>query len=110
MRPRVTGRLYFLTLSTFLALVVWGVVVLAGAKSVSPDPLDDNDAPAGVFALETALPSLPSPRALPRERVGRVSAESPSRAHFPTLHFSTSCGVPAERGRDLLTYLENHRT
>ena len=107
---RLRGRLYSLTLSTLLALVVWGVVALAGGKSVSPDPSDDNDAPVAVFAGELAVPSLPSPRALPPERVERVSTESPSRAHCPTLHFFTSFGVPAVTGRDLLAYLENSRT
>ncbi len=108
MRLRVMGSLYSLTLSTLLALVVWGVVALAGGKSVSPDPLDDNDA-TGVIVQELALPSLPSPRALPRERVERISTESPSRALCQTLHFSTSRGVPAETGKDLLAYLENCR-
>ena len=103
------GRLYSLTLSTLLALVVWGVVVLAGAESVKCDP-SDNDAPERVIVQELALPSFPSPRALPRERVERVSTESPSRSHCPVVHFSASCSVQAETGKDLLTYLEISRT
>ena len=110
MRLRGPGRPYLLILSSLLALVVWGVVVLVCSDSLSCDHLDDNDAPVEVMVQELALPSLPSPRALPREIVERVSAESPSHSHCPTLHSSSSCGVPAETGRDLLTYLENHRT
>jgi hypothetical protein len=106
MRFKVKGRLYSLTLSTLLALVVWGVVALACIESLTCDPLD-NDAPEGVIVRELALPSLPSPRA---DRVERVSAEPPSRSDCPTLHFSTSCGVRAETGKDLLTYLEISRT
>ncbi len=109
MRLTVMRRLASLTLSTLLTLIIWGVVALAGGKSVSPDPLDDNEATA-VIVQELGLPSLPSPRALLREKVEGVSTESPSRAHCPTLQLSTSCGVPAETGKDLLTFLENHRT
>jgi len=109
MRFKVKGRLYSLTLATLLALVVWGVVALACIESLTWDPLD-NDAPEGVIVRELALPSLPSPRALPRDRVERVSAEPPSGSDCPTLHFSTSYGVPAETGKDLLTYLEISRT
>lgn len=109
MRFKVMGRLHSLTLCTLRALVIWGVVALAGAESVMWDPLD-NDAPEAVIVQELALPSLPSPRALPRERVERVSAEFPSRSLCPTLHFATSCGVPAETGKDLLAYLEVSRT
>jgi hypothetical protein len=110
MRFRVADRLYSFSLAALLALVVWGVVGLAGIKSISWDSLDDDDAPVGVVVQELGLPSLPSPRALPEGRVERVSAESPSRSHCPTLHFSTSCGVPAETGKDLLTYLQIRRT
>jgi hypothetical protein len=106
---RVMGRLYSLSLSTLLTLVAWGVFALAGAESVTWDPLD-NDAPGGVIVRELALPSLPFPRALPRERVERVSTEFPSRSHCPPLQFCTSCGVPAETGTDLLTFLEISRT
>jgi hypothetical protein len=109
MRFKVMGRVYSLMFSTLLALVVWGVVALAGAESVTWDPLD-NDASEGVMVRELALPSLPSPRALPQERVERVSAEPPSPSHLPTLRFSTSCGVPAETGKDLLAYVEISRT
>ncbi len=112
MRFKVMGRLYSLRFSTLLTLVVWGVVALAGTEPVTWDPLD-NDAPEGVTVLEMALPSLPSlpsPLVLPQERVERVSAKSPSRSYCPTLHLSTSCGVPAETGKDLLAYLEISRT
>ena len=109
MRFKAMGRLYSLALSTLLMFVVWGVVALAGAESVTWDPLD-NDAPEGVIVRELALPSLPSPRALPRERVERVSAEPLSRSQCPTVHFSSSCSVPAETGKDLLAYLEISRT
>ena len=109
MRARVMSRLCSLSFSTLLALVVWGVIVMAGAESVTWDSLE-NDALDGLIVQELALPSLPSPRALARERVERVSAEFPSRSHCPTLHFSTSCGVPAETAKDLLTYLEVSRT
>ena len=109
MRFKAIGRLYSLTLSTLLALVVWGVVALAGAESVTWDP-PDNDAPEGVIVQELALPSLPSPGALPRERVERVSAEPLCRSHCSTVHVSTSCGVPAKTGKDLLTHLAISRT
>ena len=109
MRFKVMRKFATLTASTLLTLVVWGVVALAGAESVTWDPLD-NDASEGVMVRELALPSLPSPRALPQERVERVSAEPPSPSHLPTLRFSTSCGVPAETGKDLLAYVEISRT
>ena len=105
---KVMGRFYSLTLSTFLALIAWGIVALAGAESITWDP-SDNDAPEGVIVQDLALPSLPSPRVLPPERVERVSTESPSHSHCSTLHLSTSCGVQAETGKDLLTYLEISR-
>ena len=107
MRFKVMGRLY--SLSTLLALVVWGVVALAGAESVTWDLLDNN-APEGVIVRELALPSLSCPCTLPRERVERVSTEFPCRPHCPTLQFSASCGVPAETGKKLLTHLEINRT
>ena len=109
MRFKVMGRLHSLTLSALLTLVVWGVVAAAGAESVTWDPLD-NDAPEGLIVQEFTLPSLPSPRALPQERVERVSAEPPFRSSCPTLHLSTSCGVAAKTGKDLLTYFEINRT
>ena len=109
MRLRVMRGLYSLTLSTLLALVVCGVVALAGSRSASPDPFDDNDATA-VIVQELALPSLPFPRALPGEKVEGVSTASTSRAQWPTVDFSTSAGFPAETGKDLLAFLENHRT
>src|SRR6516162_11923079 len=99
MRFKAIGRLYSLTLSTLLTLVVWGVVALAGAESVTWDP-SDNDAPERMIVQELALPSLPSPGALPRERVERVSAEPLCRSHCSTVHVSTSCGVPAKTGKD----------
>jgi len=102
-------RLTSLMLSTLLPLIVWGVLALAGAESGTWDP-SDNDAPEGVIVQELALPSLPSPRALPQDRVERISLEPPFRSHCPSLHSSISCGVPAETGKDLLAYLEISRT
>jgi hypothetical protein len=89
-------------------LVVWGVVALAGAESVTWDPLD-NDSPEAVIVQDLALPSLPPHLALPREKMDRLSAESPP-SQYATSHISNWCGVPAESGRDLLTYLEISRT
>jgi hypothetical protein len=109
MSVKVRRRVYFVVFSSLLGLVVWGVVAVAGAESLSCDPLDD-DSPENVFVLDLALPSLPPSRALPRERVERVSPEPPFRLNCPSLHFSISCGVPAETGKDLLTYLEISRT
>ena len=109
MSVKATRGLYFLAFSSLLGLVVWGAVAVAGAESLTWDPLD-NDAPENVLVLELALPSLPSPRALPRERVGRISAEPPPRSPCPILHFAASSGVPAETAKDLLAYLEISRT
>jgi len=108
-RFKVMRKFATLTAFTLLALVVWGVVALAGAESVTWDP-SDNDAPEGMIVQELALPSLPSPGALPRERVERVSAEPLCRSHCSTVHVSTSCGVPAKTGKDLLTHLAISRT
>src|SRR5438874_12176733 len=105
MSVKVTRGLYFLTFSSLLGLVVGGVVTLAGAESLTGDPLD-NDAPENVLVLELVLPSLPPARALPRERVGTIAAEPPSRSPCPILHFAASSGIPAETAKDLLAYLE----
>ncbi len=109
MSVKATRGLYFLAFSSLLGLVVWGAVAVAGAESVTWDPLD-NDAPDGVIVQELALPSLPSPRALPQDRVERISVEPPFRSHCASLHFATPCGVPAETAKDLLAYLEISRT
>ncbi len=103
MRPTSMRRHASLTVSTLLALIILGVVAMVGGESVSPDPFDDHEATAAIVQ-ELALRSLPSPRALPRDRVEGVSAESPSRSHRPILQFSASRGVPAETGKALLTY------
>lgn len=102
-------KLYSLTLSRFVALIVWGVVGLVGAEAVAWDPLDD-DTPDGVIIRELALPSLPAPRALPRERVELISTESAPHFAWAALHFSASFGLPAEIGKHLLRFLETCRT
>jgi hypothetical protein len=86
-----------------------GGVALLGAESPSWD-LSNDDAQQNVIDLGLAPSSLPAPRALPDERVERIPKGSASQAVRRIPYFASSSGIPAEHGKDLLTFLEIRTT
>ena len=102
----VARRLPSLIFSSLFALLVVASVILAGVESSTWDSSND-EAQEDLINLELAVSSLPTPRTLPQERVERSSGESTfSAAVRPASYFTSSCGVPAEHGKDLLAFIE----
>ncbi|MBZ5516435.1 MAG: hypothetical protein LAN62_16610 [Acidobacteriia bacterium] len=99
-------RLLSLILASLFALVVVAGLILARAESSTWDSSDD-EAQEDLINLELAVSSLPTPRTLPQERVEIISGElAPNAAVRPASYFASSCGVPAEHGKDLLAFIE----
>ena len=104
MSIQVMRRFHLLAISSLLGLLVWGGVAVTGAESCTWDPFDD--AAANLVVRKLTLPLLPTPRAVPWERIERIPPESVARPRRATSCRVTSLGFSAECGSELLAFLQ----
>jgi hypothetical protein len=107
MSIKVLRRHHLVTMSPLLGLLVWGGVAVTGAESRTWDPFDDTA--ANIVVRTLALPSLPTPRVIPREKTERIPPESLARPWRETSCPFTSLGFPAECGTKLLTFVQTRQ-